>query len=145
MHPSAADVEAILGQGAEIRGEFRWIRVGTFWKAQAYLEDTYEGARVRVIGTYSPRTGNLSFALVWAGCRIRGLDRFGPPHPNPDGEILQCPHKHRWTDSERDQWAYVPADIRAFDKKGVLMEFLAECNIRFRGTYFEAVEQGVLL
>jgi len=128
-----------------VRGEFRWIRCGPFWKAQVSLEDTYEGAKAKLVGTYNPKTGNLSYALIWAGCRIRGLDRFGPPHPNPNGELLPCPHKHRWSDRERDQWAYVPADITASDRHGVLLQFLAECNIRFDGLYFEAFEQGQLL
>jgi hypothetical protein len=145
VQPSAADVDAFLQFGSVIRTEFRWIKTGPFWKAQANLEDTYEGARVRLIGTYNPLTGNLSFALIWAGCRVRGLDRHGPPHPNPDGQLLQCPHKHRWTDADRDQWAYHPADITASDREGVFRQFLAESNIRFEGTYLEAYDQGSLL
>jgi hypothetical protein len=143
--PSAADVEALLNHGARLREEFRWVRSGRFWKAGAYLSDTYEGARVKVIGTYSPPTRNLSFALIWAGCRVRGLDFSGPPHPNPDGVILPCPHKHRWEDGARDRWAYVPPEITASERLAVFMQFLAECNIRFEGQYFEAVEQGNLL
>jgi hypothetical protein len=143
--PSAADVDAFLQFGSVIRGEFRWTKSGPFWKAQVLIEDCYEGARVRVVGTYNPVTKNLSYALIWAGCRVRGLDRFGPPHPNPDGQLLGCPHKHRWTDSERDQWAYEPSDITASDREGVFRQFLAESNIRFEGTYVEALEQGSLL
>jgi hypothetical protein len=145
VQPSAADVEAFLNAGSAIRNEFRWVRSGPFWKAQVALEDTYESARVRVVGTYNPTTGNLSYALIWAGCRVRGLDHRGPPHPNPDGVVLACPHKHRWSDGERDQWAYQPPDITAVDREGVFRQFLAESNIRFDGVYVEAIEQGELL
>jgi hypothetical protein len=87
----------------------------------------------------------MSFTLVWAGCRIRSLDMGGPPHPNPDGRLLQPPHKHRWTDAHRDREAYIPIDITASDREGVFHQFLRESNIRFDGQYVDAFEQGDLL
>ena len=146
MAPSQADVDALLAHGGTISGEFRWNRVGrTNWKAEASLDGTYEGARVKLVGTYNSHTRNLSYTLVWAGCRIRGLDLGGPDHPNPDGQALPCPHKHRWTDADRDRWAYIPEDIVSRDRRGVFMEFLNECNVRFLGSYVDAEIQEVLL
>jgi hypothetical protein len=146
MIPSQTDVEAVLSRGAVIKSEFRWHRVGrTNWKAEAWLEETYEGARVKLVGTYNSRTHNLSYTLVWAGCRIRSLDIGGPPHPNPDGALLPTPHKHRWTDKHRDRWAYTPTDILSRGLRGIFYEFLGECNVSMEGDYLDPEEQGVLL
>lgn len=136
MSPSEADVHALLNHGAVIRGEFRWRKVGkTNWKADAYLEDTYDGARVKLVGTYNEKVNNLSYTLVWANCRVRSLDVGGPPHPNPDGESVPTPHKHRWSDSDRDRWVYIPTDITETTVSGIFQQFLAESNVRFEGAY----------
>ncbi|MCC6241753.1 MAG: hypothetical protein IT353_02880 [Gemmatimonadaceae bacterium] len=128
-----------------MRAEFRWRKAGrTNWKAEAFVDDTYEGARVKLVGTFNGRTRNLSYTLVWAACRIRSLDVGGPAHKNPDGESLPTPHKHRWTDTDQDQWVYAPTDINSQTLRGIFEEFLAECNIRFEGTFIDLVEQQEL-
>lgn len=146
MLPSEADVEALLNQGAVVRAPFRWVQVGrTNWKAEVWLEDTYEAARVKLVGTYNHRTRNLTYTLVWANCRIRSLDMGGPAHRNPDGREFDTPHKHRWTDDHRDRVVYAPDDITAADREGVFRQFLNECGIRFESVYQDAVAQGDLL
>jgi hypothetical protein len=114
------------------------------WKAEARIEEAYDGARVRLVGTYNSKTRNLSYTLVWASCRIRSLDVGGPAHKNPDGVVLPTPHKHRWTDTDQDQWVYSPTDITSQTLRGIFEEFLAECGIRFEGAYFDPVEQKEL-
>jgi hypothetical protein len=143
--PSEADVGAFLHHGSVLRAEFRWRKTGrTNWKAEAYLEEAYEDARIKLVGTYNSRTRNLSYTLVWATCRVRSLDVGGPSHRNPDGEEVPTPHKHRWTTSDRDQWVYRPTDITSSSIRGIFDEFLTESNIRFEGTFFEPIEQGEL-
>ncbi|MEJ7811177.1 MAG: hypothetical protein WKG32_12260 [Gemmatimonadaceae bacterium] len=145
MIPTEADVEAALHHGAVVRGEFRWRRTGPFnWKAEAALEDTYEQARIKLVGTYNARIRNLSYTLVWANCRIRGLDIGGPSHPNPDGVRVPTPHKHRWTTADRDQWVYNPTDITARQIQGVFDQFLAESNIRSEAVFIGPIDQGEL-
>jgi hypothetical protein len=46
------------------------------------------------------------------------LDLDGPPHRNPDGEIVLCPHLHLYREGFGDKWAYpapnnftAPADL----------------------------------
>lgn len=136
---------AFLHQGSALRAEFRWRKTGrTNWRAEAQLDDAYEGARIKLVGTYNSRTRNLSYTLVWASCRVRSLDVGGPPHTNPDGERIPTPHKHRWSNADRDQWVYRPTDITSTSLRGIFEEFLAESNIRFEGTFFEPVEQEEL-
>ncbi len=145
MIPTEADVGAFLHNGCALRSEFRWKKTGrTNWKAEAWLDDTYEGARIKLVGSYNSRTKNLSYTLVWTNCRVRSLDVGGPAHTNPDGESIATPHKHRWTNTDRDQWVYLPTDITSTTLRGIFEEFLAESNIRFEGTFFEPVEQGEL-
>lgn len=145
MKPSQADVEAMIGHGARITGEFRWRPAGKLrWKAELPLQGTYEGARVKLTGTYNERGRNLSYSLIWGASRVRGLDVDGPAHPNPNGELIPTPHKHRWTDEHDEREAYRPTDIRLEGIEGILYDFLAECNIEFAGVYFPPHRQGDL-
>ena len=143
MTPSEADVFALLQQGAVLKGEFRWRRVDEYrWRAEAPLSDTYEDARVKVVGTYNERVHNLSYTLVWAHCRVRSLDVNGPPHRNPDGTRMPTPHKHRWTDAHRDRVAYIQTDITPTGTlEQIFREFLNESNIQFAGQYHAPVIQ----
>ena len=60
------------------------------------------------------------------------LDIDGPPHRNPDGEIIQCPHMHIYREGIGDRWA-VPiseSDFRNIeDFKITLDDFLNYCNV----------------
>lgn len=146
MLPTEADVEALLSHGAIIRDSFRWRTTGKYtYKTEAWLEETYEGAPVRLCGTLNSRIMNYSYALIWGGARVRGLDMGGRPHPNPDGQMIAPPHKHRWTDEFQARVAYRPTDITETTVEGVLYQFLAECNIRFEGTYYKPSDQGRLV
>jgi len=41
------------------------------------------------------------------------LDLNGPPHRNPDGDELPCPHIHVYREGFADKWAFpVPSDFR---------------------------------
>lgn len=145
MTPTEADVHAFLSTGCSLRAEFRWRLTGrNRWKAEAFLEDTYDGARVKIVGTHNDRTGNTSFTLVWANCRIRSLDINGPAHANPDNEVIETPHKHRWSNRDRDLWVYRPTDITARTLRGIFEQFLTECGIRFEGSYFDVSVQTTM-
>jgi hypothetical protein len=60
------------------------------------------------------------------------LDLEGPPHTNPDGQEIPCPHLHIYREGYGDKWASsVPAaryrDVR--DLFSTLEEFMRDCNI----------------
>jgi hypothetical protein len=146
MRPREADVEALLTHGAALEGEFRWRPSGEGrYRAEAWLTEAYEGARIRITGTYNHRTRNISYSLVWGAHRVRGLDVGGPAHPNPDGEMLLSPHKHRWTDRHGSRYAYVPDDINSDRLEGIFHDFLAESNVRFLGQYYAPEVQDTFL
>lgn len=60
------------------------------------------------------------------------LDIDGPPHENPDGVDVPCPHLHVYREGYADKWAY-PIDPKQFSDTTNLLksfrEFLALCNI----------------
>ncbi len=60
------------------------------------------------------------------------LDLAGPPHRNPDGEELTCPHIHIYREGFGDKWAVpVPAEtfVDVTDIWQTLQDFYQFCNI----------------
>lgn len=60
------------------------------------------------------------------------LDLGGPPHRNPDGEELPCPHLHLYREGYGDKWAF-PVPFGIFTDLDSLRttcdEFLAYFNV----------------
>jgi hypothetical protein len=60
------------------------------------------------------------------------LDIDGPPHRNPDGEEVPCPHVHMYREGYADKWAY-PAPSEQYPDLGDLFSaleaFMRHCNI----------------
>lgn len=44
------------------------------------------------------------------------LDLDGPPHRNPDGEEIPCPHLHIYREGHADKWA-VPAPVDKYTNR----------------------------
>lgn len=60
------------------------------------------------------------------------LDFGGPPHRNPDGEEITCPHLHLYREGYGDKWAYpVPANSfrNLADLWVTLHDFMEYCNV----------------
>lgn len=60
------------------------------------------------------------------------LDFGGPPHRNPDGEEIPCPHLHIYREEYGDKWAVaVPSDVfpHLQDPWQILQDFMHYCNI----------------
>ena len=60
------------------------------------------------------------------------LDIEGPPHENPDGQEIPCPHLHTYREGFADKWA-IPAPVirfpRTSDRWGSLVDFMQFCRI----------------
>jgi hypothetical protein len=67
------------------------------------------------------------------------LDIAGPPHRNPDGQEIQCPHLHLYREGYGDKWA-VPLGEEPFTNPEslyvTLQQFMRFCNIT-RPPHFE--------
>ena len=60
------------------------------------------------------------------------LEFGGPPHRNPDGEELPCPHLHLYRHGFADKWAFpVPSESfpNLHDRHSALEDFMRYCNI----------------
>jgi hypothetical protein len=59
------------------------------------------------------------------------LDLGGPPHRNPDGKEILCPHIHLYQEGYDDKWAYpLPPDFHnPKDISRTLDEFMEYCHI----------------
>lgn len=60
------------------------------------------------------------------------LDVDGPPHRNPDGVEVPCPHLHVYREGFGDKWAVsAPAHLSGpgADAFATCVAFMAECNI----------------
>jgi len=60
------------------------------------------------------------------------LDFGGPPHRNPDGVDIPCPHLHLYREGFGDKWA-VPVPADRFPNLGdlwqTLVDFMGYCNV----------------
>ena len=60
------------------------------------------------------------------------LDLDGPPHRNPDGEEVLCPHLHIYREGHGDKWA-IPAPVSLYTDTSRLFstfqQFMKHCNI----------------
>jgi hypothetical protein len=60
------------------------------------------------------------------------LDLDGPPHRNPDGTEIACPHLHMYREGYSDKWAIVaPVDryTNTLDLFSTLETFMIHCNV----------------
>lgn len=60
------------------------------------------------------------------------LDLDGPPHRNPDGVEIPCPHLHIYREGYGDKWAW-PAPMDRYpnpsDMMASLDAFMRDCNV----------------
>jgi len=60
------------------------------------------------------------------------LDLDGPPHRNPDGAEIPCPHLHRYREGYGDKWATpapLPTYTNTLDLFSTFQTFMQQCNI----------------
>jgi hypothetical protein len=93
-------------------------------KRESFLLDIGRGRIDLLKGTYQNRARQIVVLVR--------LDFGGPPHRNPDGEEVPCPHLHIYREGFGDKWA-VPAPTDKFsniaDLWHTLGNFMQYCNI----------------
>lgn len=92
---------------------------------ESFLIDVNRKGRIRLSKcTYQER-----YAVVEILLR---LDVGGPPHENPDGIVISCPHLHVYKEGFGTKWAYaLPAGFTdTTDLVRTLIEFLTHCNVK---------------
>jgi hypothetical protein len=93
-------------------------------KRESFLLDISRGRIDLMKGTYQNRARQVVILVR--------LDFGGPPHRNPDGVEIQCPHLHIYREGFGDKWA-VPVPNDRFPNLNdlwlTLESFMRYCNI----------------
>ena len=142
------EFEAILADETKrVAGDILWSDDEDHSPAQEFyvqvLSET--GWPVSVKGWCNPLSRKLSYTLRHAATgRIVGLDLGNVAHRNPNRELLEGTHKHRWKDRSKDKEAHAPEDITAQWDEPVAAwrQFCAEVRILHQGTLQPPVLQG---
>lgn len=92
-------------------------------RRESFLLDIYRGRISTAKVTYQNRGRSV--------VTLARLDIAGPPHRNPDGQELQCPHLHLYREGFGDKWAFpVPSTFTdVADPWATLDDFQRYCNI----------------
>ncbi len=93
-------------------------------KREEFMLDIHRG-RIELLKVTHQNRARLVVVLV-------RLDLGGPPHRNPDGKEIACPHLHVYREGFGDKWA-VPAPGDKFPRAsslwGTLQDFMKYCKI----------------
>jgi hypothetical protein len=93
-------------------------------KREQFLLDVRRG-RIDLLKVTHQNRGRAVVVLV-------RLDLGGPPHRNPDGEEVRCPHFHIYREGFGDKWA-LPVPAERFpdlsDYWRTLQDFMGYCNV----------------
>jgi hypothetical protein len=105
-------------------GERLSIALISFDKREHFMLDISRGRIKLTKATFQNRARQ---AVV-----LMRLDLDGPPHRNPDGLEVPCPHLHVYREGFGDKWA-VPAPANqysnALDLFLTFYEFMQHCNV----------------
>jgi len=77
---------------------------------------------------------NYGFCLLYKSSKIVRRWDDGV-HRNPNGEVIEGSHKHRWHPEYEDNIAYPVDDVATNDVDKAFEDFLDECNIEHKGAY----------
>jgi hypothetical protein len=93
---------------------------------EAFIVDVNRRGKIKISKcTYQERYQMIEILLR--------LDVDGPPHENPDGTVVPCPHLHTYREGFADKWAspVSPNDFTNLsDLARTLKEFLKYCKVR---------------
>lgn len=130
------DVADALSAPKAISGKVEWKSLpGKYpnWVLEADVVVEGETETLRVSGRVGKT--NWGLALIFRNIAIRRTGVHSGVHRNPNGDLFNEPHKHTWNETYGDKVAYIPNDIDFSDVNAAFTDFLAECNITFRGQY----------
>jgi hypothetical protein len=122
-------LDKLLGSGAAIDfpcfGSAEELEVKSSDGGETFLIDVNRRGRIKISKcTYQERYNVIEILLR--------LDIDGPPHQNPDGTEVPCPHLHIYREGYADKWAQpIPADFtNPADLIATLREFLGYCRLQ---------------
>lgn len=133
-----SEVDKIRNSPKDIIEDINWVPVGSYYKCELNVRNELKVDLKLFINVNSKVPALYSFSLILNNCyRIAGLD-VNESHSNKHTDRAKWKnetHKHRWTDTCRDSWAYTPPDIVISSLEDAFLAFCKECNIEFRGNF----------
>lgn len=131
MSADISDSEAKELHNAEkkIYEKIKWDFDGQKHHTEARVDCLNRDDVLRLTVWYNTR-GDYSFSLLYRNAII--IKRWGnhPGHRNPDGELVDGPHKHYYQEGyEDDDWAYNTSDVSTSDLRQGFFDFLDEESI----------------
>lgn len=140
--PDQNEIERLLNLLKNIAEDNRVIRFPTLGTQSNISVESVDRPveRFRIVINRKPKiSGRCSFLEIHGknGVLLR-LDIVGPPHTNPDGTSVSCPHIHIAREEYDTSWAYQlnTYGIATFDDLVTqLYEFMRYCNIINHGNY----------
>ena len=129
-----AEADALIGMEKFRTDNSQWTypRAGEQLSVPLTSSDRRENfaldiTRSRIKLTKSTHQNRARQAII-----LMRLDIDGPPHRNPDGAEIPCPHLHVYREGCGDKWAApAPAHLcpPGADAFATCVAFMAECNI----------------
>jgi hypothetical protein len=130
---SQAEADKLITMEKQRVNEERWsypmhgsisIPLASLDRRENFLLDIERGRIDLLKGKYQNRARQTAVLVR--------LDFGGPPHRNPDGTEIGCPHLHLYREGYGDKWAVMvpegsfsdPADLRV-----TLDDFMRYCNV----------------
>ena len=105
-------------------GERLAIPLISFDRRETFVVDVTRSQIKLLKATYQTRARQATILMR--------LDLDGPPHRNPDGEEVPCPHLHIYREGFADKWAH-PAPIEKYPDTSNLFStfqiFMQDCNV----------------
>jgi hypothetical protein len=115
------------------KAEIKFPMMGTSLLLDARSHDGRESFLFDVNRKGKIKVTKCTYQERYVGEVLMRLDIDGPPHENPDGALVPCPHLHVYREGYGDKWAN-PIDLTIFtstaDLAKTLRQFLTHCNVR---------------
>lgn len=132
-----AEIDWIHDMDKVMEADWEWIRRGPNYEGEAKVYCLNEDINLLLKGWKREAYG---FCLLYKTSRIiRRWDNI-TPHTNPDGEVIDGPHKHYWDGNHEDGFAYAVDDVATNDVDRAFQDFLEEESIEHTGSYIRQEE-----
>ncbi|WP_152420898.1 DUF6978 family protein [Halorubrum coriense] len=128
---SQAEIEELYDMKKIIEEDWIWETDGPnlIGEATVYCFDSEA-----ILSLKAWKRRSYGFCLLYKSSKV--VRRWDDSrHRNPDGEVIDGSHKHKWHPQYEDNCAYPVDDVATDDVDKAFQDFLNECNIELRGDY----------
>jgi len=133
---SKEEIDRLYNAEKVLEEDWVWETAGANLEGEADVKVLDHEATLVLRGWKRRRYG---FCLLYKATKVVRRWDDGV-HTNPDGTVIDGSHKHYWHPQYEDAMAYEVGDITTDDVDQAFDDFLDECNINHRGSYYRQSE-----